>query len=122
MGSSRVACCSPENGRVVIEAVCATLGVTPELVLSSRRARSVNFARRLAMAACRQLLNGSLPEIGALFGRHHTSVLDAIRLAVDDVEANAIVRETFEDAKQRACTALLKRGVLVRVHVDEERT
>ncbi len=54
--------------------------VTVEDLLGQRRSASIVAARRAAMAAI-YLAGKSMPEVGALLGRDHTTVLSHLRKA-----------------------------------------
>jgi hypothetical protein len=60
--------------------ICAAFGVTPHELVSERRLKIALVPRQLAMALSQRLTHRSLHDIGRKFGgRHHTSVLYAIR-------------------------------------------
>ena len=46
---------------------------------SKNNSRHVVFPRQVAMFLCKQLTDKSLPAIGSHFGKHHTTVIHAIR-------------------------------------------
>ena len=48
-------------------------------MLSARRARSVARPRQIAMYLSKHLTSRSLPEIGGVTGRDHTTVIHAVR-------------------------------------------
>jgi chromosomal replication initiator protein len=60
------------------------------------------------MYLCRQLLNASLPHIGELFGRDHTTVLHAVtttaRRLKDDVGLQATVSAIEHELRERQNT------------------
>lgn len=64
------------------EAVVTSLGVELRQIASPQRATRVVFARQVAMYLMRRRLGMSLGEIGARYGRDHTTVLHAVR-AID---------------------------------------
>jgi len=63
----------------ITQAVCAHWALRPEDLQSSRRNRHIARPRQVAMYLSRRLLGASLPRLGELFGRDHTTVLHAIR-------------------------------------------
>lgn len=65
--------------RRVIAEVSLTTGVRVSDILGPRRDKPIVRARFMAMGICRKHCNASLPEIGRVFHRDHTSVLNAIR-------------------------------------------
>lgn len=63
----------------VIAEVCPRFGVDAEDVFSPLRSQSVAAARQYAMATCYLAFGWSMPEVGRLFDRDHTTVLSALR-------------------------------------------
>jgi hypothetical protein len=61
----------------------------PDEFISSCRARDVAHPRQIAMLLSRELTKHSLPRIGALFERDHTTVLHGISAAKRRIEADA---------------------------------
>ena len=67
-------------------------------LLSKRRSRSVARPRQIAMTLAKELTSHSLPEIGDAFGgRDHTTVLHACRKVKELREANADIREDYNN-------------------------
>lgn len=64
----------------VIEEVADRHGVPVEEVMGGRRDKRIAQARRASMAAIKaRFPNDTLPMIGRLFNRDHTTVLHALR-------------------------------------------
>jgi chromosomal replication initiator protein len=59
--------------------VSAFYGIEPREMTSDRRAREVARPRQIAMYLARETTPKSLPDIGRLFKRDHTTVMHAIR-------------------------------------------
>lgn len=57
-----------------LQTICTNLGVDVAEVLGPSRAQSVVAIRRKVVVRLREL-GWSYPEIGALLGRHHTSIM-----------------------------------------------
>lgn len=53
--------------------------ITPHEMTSARRAKEVARPRQVAMYLARELTPKSLPDIGRLFNRDHTTVLHGVR-------------------------------------------
>jgi chromosomal replication initiator protein len=65
---------------------------------SKRRNRSVARPRQMAMSLAKELTNHSLPEIGEAFGgRDHTTVLHACRKVKELIEAQADLKEDWQN-------------------------
>jgi chromosomal replication initiator protein len=81
--------------------VAARLGVSESQLDGAGRSPNVVRARHLAIYLCRRLTDLSLPQIGAAFGRNHSTVLHSIRKIeneadLDDKLAAAIHSLTAE--------------------------
>jgi chromosomal replication initiation ATPase DnaA len=63
----------------VLEVVCADFGVERDLVLGVTRQAHAALARQVAMALAQRCLAYSLPRIGRLLHRDHTTVLHGVR-------------------------------------------
>lgn len=64
----------------ITKATADHYGVSMADLRGKALARRVSNPRRLAMATCRSFTKASLPQIGTAFGgRHHTTVLYAVR-------------------------------------------
>ena len=69
--ASRVTC------RLVIELVSLESGVSQSLILSDQRAAHIARPRAIAIWLCCHVTGKSLPQIGRVFDRDHTSILAA---------------------------------------------
>ncbi len=65
----------------IVEAVAAFFRSTPEKLAGRSRRRDVVWPRQLAMVLCRRYTDASHAEIGRLFGRQHTAVRNAVKVA-----------------------------------------
>ncbi len=63
----------------IIEAVCRMYQLTKEDINGSSRVKAIAMARQIAMYLCREMTDLSLPKIGELFGRDHTTVMYACK-------------------------------------------
>jgi len=66
-------------------------GCTAEDIYGTSRHPIVARARRRAMAVLRWSTTLSLPELGRIFNRDHTSVLTAVRKYEDELNAPEVV-------------------------------
>lgn len=64
--------------RRIMEASCSEWGVSLHDLLSERRSQRVAVPRAAAMHLARELTAHSLPALGRLFRRDHTTVIAAI--------------------------------------------
>jgi chromosomal replication initiator protein len=90
----------------IVVAVCDRFALRPSDLRSRRRSKHVAQPRQLAMYLCRRLLKASLPHIGELFGRDHTTVLHAVttteRRLKDDLGLQDVVAGLERDLQTSA--------------------
>jgi chromosomal replication initiator protein len=63
----------------IMKRVSSYFGIKIVDLKSRNNARHVVFPRQVAMFLCKRLTDKSLPAIGTLFDKHHTTVIHAIR-------------------------------------------
>lgn len=82
------------SGRIseIQRTVAAHFGTTVREMKSARRNRIITRPRQIAMYLSRELTPNSLPAIGRLFNRDHTTVMHAI----DTIERIAKADPSFE--------------------------
>ena len=61
----------------IINAVATYYKISPDDIYSQSRAQAIALARQIAMYLCREQTGLSLPKIGEIFGRDHTTVMHA---------------------------------------------
>ncbi len=71
----------------LLQRLCAEHHVLPEVVLSSVRTKTVAECRAHFLLVMQDTCGFSLPEMGRMIGRDHTSALYAIRKARARLEA-----------------------------------
>ena len=76
----------------IMNEVAAFYGMTVDDLCGVSRKSGVAKARQIAMYICREQTDLSLPKIGELFGRDHSTVLYAYRRVRDDMNRK---RETY---------------------------
>ena len=90
----------------IVEAACVAFGIGRNEVMSDRRDRAATRARQAAMFLAKEMTPLSLPQIGRLLNRDHTTVIHAARvmpqLIADDGLLAAKVRRTRRLAALRA--------------------
>lgn len=70
----------------IIERVCHYYGVSYSALVGRRKHGRLVLPRHLCMYLLRRELKMTLPEIGDLFGRHHTTVMHAIECINNYIE------------------------------------
>ena len=63
----------------ILDIVCRYYQLTKEDINGSSRVKAIAMARQIAMYLCREMTDLSLPKIGELFGRDHTTVMYACK-------------------------------------------
>ena len=79
----------------IITAVAKALRVTVEQIKSRRKTQHVAFARQVAMYLAREMTDLSFPEIGAAFGRDHSTVIHAHNLIAARAKGDAHFRSSL---------------------------
>lgn len=72
----------------IIATVAKEYEFEPEDVLGPRRLSALVDARHVAMYLCRVMTPLSLPELGSVFGRDHSTVLYAVRRIANTIETD----------------------------------
>jgi chromosomal replication initiator protein len=80
--------------------VANELGLRVEDIDSRRRLASLAHPRQVAMFLARKHTNASLQDIGAAFGRDHSTVLHALRNVESKMETDAPLRSMIEQFAQ----------------------
>ena len=63
----------------ILDATCEHFMIKMADLKSERRDRSIARPRQIAMYLAKELTTKSLPEIGAVFGRDHTTIMHAVK-------------------------------------------
>lgn len=69
----------PHRYAALIHATAEAAGLRPATLMGRSREPRIVQPRQVAMALCRELPGASLPRIGRIFRRDHTTVLHACR-------------------------------------------
>jgi chromosomal replication initiator protein len=77
----------------ITAAVCEHFALRPDDLQSRRRSRHIATPRQVAMYLCRRLMNASLPRIGSLFQRDHTTVMYALRTTERRIKKDVALQE-----------------------------
>ena len=73
----------PITAAMIMSNTAHYFSLTVEDLTGANRTANIALARQVAMYLCRDLTELSLPKIGALFGRDHTTVMHAYRKVSD---------------------------------------
>lgn len=92
----------------ILAATAEHFGLTVDDLRSPRRDAEVTLPRQIAMYLCRELTDLTLPKIGDLFNRHHSTVIHAGKKIADqmsDREVHDHVREITALVRQEPASA-----------------
>jgi len=70
----------------IIEVIAAAFNLESDTIKSKKRIARINHARQLAMFLAREMTEASLPQIGDVFGRSHTTVLHGCNKIKEEIE------------------------------------
>jgi len=89
----------------IVEAVCRYYQLTKEDIAGSSRVKAVAMARQIAMYLCREMTDLSLPKIGELFGRDHTTVMYAQKKVAEMMKERHYVYNHVSEVIERLKTS-----------------
>jgi chromosomal replication initiator protein len=72
----------------LVKFVAEYYGVRPSELKAASNSRQVVIPRQVAMYLCKTLTSASLPDIGRVFGKHHSTVIHSIRKVEEDRKKN----------------------------------
>jgi chromosomal replication initiator protein len=90
------------NAHAIIGYVCTHFGMQPWMLLGRDRHQDKILARFVAMYLVRQLLHLSYPQIGEMFGRDHTTVINGVRRVMLIPRGPAHVKAILDTMTKRA--------------------
>lgn len=74
----------------ILETVSRKYGVTPEDLKSKARTSNITNARQIAMYITKKMTDLSLPKIGNLFNRDHSTTLSSIKKIENEIKCNSL--------------------------------
>jgi chromosomal replication initiator protein len=81
--------------------VCDHYALRQQDLLGRRRSKHVAVPRQIAMYLARHLLGASLPRLGELFGRDHTTIKHGVDATRDRVKSDVAFQLVVEQLEQR---------------------
>jgi chromosomal replication initiator protein len=82
-------------------AVAAHFDIRLADMSSTQRPRSIAVPRQVAMYLCRELTASSLPDIGAMFGKTHATVLHAHRAVHSRMDVDADLKRNVHEISRK---------------------
>lgn len=83
------------------EIVANFYGISKEQMLSNNRSKQVALPRQIAMFLSEQLVDASLPDIGAEFKRNHTTIIHGRDKIKDDLVTNDTLAFEVSELKKK---------------------
>lgn len=74
----------------IIEMICEQYSVTREQLKNQNRTKDLVFARHLCMYLLYNCVKLKLSQVGQVFNRDHTTVMNAIQKIEDYIETNSL--------------------------------
>ncbi|MHC1695621.1 MAG: chromosomal replication initiator protein DnaA [Eubacteriales bacterium] len=72
----------------IMDRVSKRYNISVDDIKGRKRTKEINQARQIAIYLIRNITDQSLPAIGRLFGRDHTTILSALNSIADDIAAS----------------------------------
>ena len=74
----------------ILEKVAKKYGVSTEDIRGSKRTKEIAWARHISIYLIRKLTDMSLPQIGKIFNRDHTTVINSLKTIEKELGSNSI--------------------------------
>jgi chromosomal replication initiator protein len=87
---------SPE---VILEETAKFYDLDPATITGSSRKSDIVLARQVSMYIIRNLTTLSLPEVGKIYGQHHTTVMHSVDKIEKSIHSNTELKEVIRDIK-----------------------
>ena len=81
----------------ILERVSKKYGVSVEDIKSRKRVKAIVFARHVAIYAIRKMTELSLPAIGKIIGRDHSTVLSSLDVIEKEIASNSLFELEMND-------------------------
>lgn len=75
----------------IIEVIAAAFNLEIDTIKGKKRMARINHARQLSMFLAREMTEASLPQIGDVFGRSHTTVLHGCNKIQEEIEMDTVL-------------------------------
>lgn len=91
----------PVTVKRVLEETALEFRMDASTLVGKRRTKRVNVARQIAMYLARELTDASLPQIGDVFGRSHSTVLHSCNKVTEEIDYDLGVRDRVDHIRER---------------------
>ena len=85
----------------IIDVIAAAFNLDSETLKGKKRVARVNHARQVAMFLAREMTESSLPQIGDVFGRSHTTVLHGCNKIEAEIKLDALLASRVQQLRNQ---------------------
>ncbi len=85
----------------IIDVIAAAFNLDSETLKGKKRMARINHARQVAMFLAREMTESSLPQIGDVFGRSHTTVLHGCNKIEAEIELDALLASRVQQLRKQ---------------------
>ncbi len=85
---------------MVLNEVSEFYSIPVSTITGKARGKEVVLPRQVATHLMRELCSMSFPEIGKIFGQHHTSVMHSVEKLNKSMDENQMLKDTVNDLKK----------------------
>ena len=85
----------------IIEVIATAFNLETDTIKGKKRIARINHARQLAMFLAREMTESSLPQIGDVFGRSHTTVLHGCNKIKEEIEMDTVLASRVQHLRNQ---------------------
>lgn len=85
----------------IVEVIAAAFNLDSETLKGKKRVARVNHARQVAMYLAREMTESSLPQIGDVFGRSHTTVLHGCNKIEAELKLDTVLASRVQQLRNQ---------------------
>ncbi len=85
----------------IIDVIAAAFNLDSDTLKGKRRVARVNHARQVAMFLAREMTESSLPQIGDVFGRSHTTVLHGCNKIEAEIKLDSLLASRVQQLRNQ---------------------
>lgn len=85
----------------IIDVIAAAFNLESDTLKGKKRVARINHARQVAMYLAREMTESSLPQIGDVFGRSHTTVLHGCNKIEAEIKLDALLASRVQQLRKQ---------------------
>lgn len=85
----------------IIDVIAAAFNLESDALKGKKRVARINHARQVAMYLAREMTESSLPQIGDVFGRSHTTVLHGCNKIEAEIKLDALLNARVQQLRKQ---------------------